>query len=65
MTEEEARQFIRRKGSADTISAKKLLNAHSTVLIGGMVGAGDSAKLIEIADALGTLCAVLARQLED
>ncbi len=65
MTRDEARQVVLCKGSADTVSAKKLLNAHSIVLLGGMDGAGAGAKLIEIADAVGTLCAYFAARLED
>lgn len=34
------------------------------ILSGGMIGAGDSAKLIEIADAVSALCFVAAQELE-
>jgi hypothetical protein len=60
MTRDEARQFVRSGGA----SYVDLLNAHGTILSGGMIGAGDSAKLIEIADAVSALCFVAAQTLE-
>ena len=60
MTRDEARQLVR---SGDAPAAD-LLRAHGMILSGGMIGAGDSAKLIEIADAVSALCFVAAQELE-
>ena len=60
MTRDEARQLVR----AGSAPAADLLRAHGIILEGGMIGAGDSAKLIEIADAVSALCFVAAQELE-
>jgi hypothetical protein len=61
MTRDEAHQLLRAK----SIQLRSdLLRAHGTILEGGMIGAGDSAKLIEIADALSALCFVAAEKME-
>lgn len=56
MTYEEARQTIRtQKGTA-----AQLLRAHSRILQAGMTGAGDSAKMTELVDAVSTICRTMA-----
>ena len=58
MTKDEARQLVRSSKGTDA----QLLEAHGIVLSGGMIGAGDSAKLIEIADAVSCICLVMAKR---
>jgi hypothetical protein len=64
MNRDEARQVVRDGNPPHGRRAIELLRAHGTILNSGTIGAGDSAKLIEIAAAVSTLCFVAAQELE-